>query len=221
MRAAASVQGADLTLPQTILDRAAAPAPNVTYGIDNQGDDANESDDAEIEDDAMDAAPVIPPPQAAASQGKSGKGRALVADLRPVTFLEAMEPGEAALAGDSPSASRTKKKESKSRSKAGVKKTLVATSAAGAGGASGIPAPGPSTTSRTPSAVAGPSRAPADQTHAVPDRHRNAVAGPSRGRHHSHVASAADTPAHHRHASHRLARSRSPPANPSSKKPRY
>ncbi|VDC05815.1 unnamed protein product [Peniophora sp. CBMAI 1063] len=101
LRAAAAVQGADLTLPQTLLDRAAAPPPNITVGLDGDTDSGAETP-------SVDRSPGAKPH----SKSKGSKRRrTLVADMIPVDFsgttaslLEkpAMPlPGEADSAGGS------------------------------------------------------------------------------------------------------------------------
>ncbi|VDB98967.1 unnamed protein product [Peniophora sp. CBMAI 1063] len=108
LRAAAAVQGADLTIPQSLLDRTAAPPPDVTYGVD-EGD----STDSPAPEGAADqshpppgsaaslqpgdaADEPHPPPGTAVSSGEPDAGgpasqvtrrRAFVADLRPVSFV--------------------------------------------------------------------------------------------------------------------------------------
>ncbi|VDB89324.1 unnamed protein product [Peniophora sp. CBMAI 1063] len=104
MRAAAAVQGADLTLPQTLLDRAAAPAPTpgVIYGLD-----VNEREESPLSDVSL------PGP----SLTTNARKRTLIADLMPVSFDEpSEEPAGAASGGASRASAKSSKTLGRARS---------------------------------------------------------------------------------------------------------
>ncbi|VDB85623.1 unnamed protein product [Peniophora sp. CBMAI 1063] len=76
MRAAAAVQGADLRLPETLLNRAAAPPPNLTYRPPGSA-----NNEAEPSSSTASSRPAL---ESGASSTRP-QGKAL-ADVRPVTF---------------------------------------------------------------------------------------------------------------------------------------